>query len=82
MRESRTPGSARGAGSNSRPYRNSRDRNLIPGADAVHLAEGNTTKCFHPDLVGIQVRALERLGTEHAVVVLSLIHISEPTRPY
>ena len=22
----------------------SRDRNLIPGADAVHLAEGNTTK--------------------------------------
>lgn len=24
---------------------------------------------FHPDLVGIQVRALERLGTEHALVV-------------
>jgi anthranilate phosphoribosyltransferase len=24
---------------------------------------------FHPDLVGIQVRALERLGTEHAMVV-------------
>ncbi len=24
---------------------------------------------FHPDLVGIQVRALERLGTNHAVVV-------------
>lgn len=24
---------------------------------------------FHPDLVGIQVRALERLGVEHAVVV-------------
>jgi len=24
---------------------------------------------FHPDLVGIQVRALERLGAEHAVVV-------------
>jgi anthranilate phosphoribosyltransferase len=24
---------------------------------------------FHPDLVGIQVRALHRLGTEHAVVV-------------
>jgi hypothetical protein len=23
----------------------SRDRNLIPGADAVHLAESNTTKC-------------------------------------
>ena len=28
VRESRTPGSARGAGSNSRPYRNSRDRYL------------------------------------------------------
>ena len=24
---------------------------------------------FHPDLVGIQVRALERLGTDHAMVV-------------
>jgi len=24
---------------------------------------------FHPDLVGIQVRALQRLGTEHAIVV-------------
>jgi anthranilate phosphoribosyltransferase len=24
---------------------------------------------FHPDLVGIQVRALQRLGTDHAVVV-------------
>jgi len=24
---------------------------------------------FHPDLVGIQVRALERLGTDHALVV-------------
>ncbi|MGE0498634.1 MAG: anthranilate phosphoribosyltransferase [Ramlibacter sp.] len=24
---------------------------------------------FHPDLVGIQIRALQRLGTEHAVVV-------------
>jgi len=24
---------------------------------------------FHPDLVGIQVRALQRLGTEHAMVV-------------
>ena len=24
---------------------------------------------FHPDLVGIQVRALQRLGAEHAVVV-------------
>ena len=24
---------------------------------------------FHPDLVGIQIRALQRLGTEHALVV-------------
>ena len=24
---------------------------------------------FHPDLVGIQVRALQRLGAEHALVV-------------
>ena len=24
---------------------------------------------FHPDLVGIQVRALQRLGAEHAMVV-------------
>jgi anthranilate phosphoribosyltransferase len=24
---------------------------------------------FHPDLVGIQIRALERLGAEHAIVV-------------
>jgi retron-type reverse transcriptase len=42
VRESRTPGSARGARSNSRPYRNSRDRDQILGADAVRLAEGNT----------------------------------------
>jgi hypothetical protein len=41
VRESRTPGSARGAGSNSRPYRNSHDRPLILGADAVPQAEGN-----------------------------------------
>jgi hypothetical protein len=42
VRESRTPGSARGAGSNSRPYRNSHDSPLIPGADAVLRVEGNT----------------------------------------
>jgi hypothetical protein len=42
VRESRTPGSARGAGSNSRPYRNSREINLDSGADAVCWAEGNT----------------------------------------
>jgi hypothetical protein len=44
VRESRTPGSARGAGRNSRPYRNSHDSLLIPGADAVPMAEGNTSE--------------------------------------
>ena len=42
VRESRTPGSARGAGSNSRPYRNSRDRSQIPDADTVTDVEGHT----------------------------------------
>jgi anthranilate phosphoribosyltransferase len=32
---------------------------------------------FHPDLVGIQVRALERLGAEHAIVVHGLEGIDE-----
>ena len=31
---------------------------------------------FHPDLVGIQVRALERLGAEHALVVDGLDEVS------
>ena len=34
-------------------------------ADAPNILLG----VFHPDLVGIQVRALQRLGAEHAVVV-------------
>ena len=34
-------------------------------ADAPNILMG----VFHPDLVGIQVRALQRLGAEHAVVV-------------
>ena len=34
-------------------------------ADAPHILMG----VFHPDLVGIQVRALQRLGAEHALVV-------------
>jgi len=36
VRESRTPGSARGAGSNSRPYRNSRDRSLSRVSTPFH----------------------------------------------
>src|SRR5271157_166545 len=40
VRESRTPGSVRGAGRNPCPYRDSREIVVIPGADAVHLSEG------------------------------------------
>ena len=38
---------------------------LTNPADAPHILMG----VFHPDLVGIQVRALQRLGAAHAVVV-------------
>jgi anthranilate phosphoribosyltransferase len=38
---------------------------LTNPADAPNILMG----VFHPDLVGIQVRALHRLGAEHAVVV-------------
>ena len=38
---------------------------LTNPAGARHILLG----VFHPDLVGIQVRALQRLGAEHAVVV-------------
>jgi anthranilate phosphoribosyltransferase len=38
---------------------------LTNPAGAPHILMG----VFHPDLVGIQVRALERLGAEHAIVV-------------
>ena len=38
---------------------------LTNPADAPNILMG----VFHPDLVGIQVRALQRLGTEHALVV-------------
>jgi len=38
---------------------------LTNPADAPNILLG----VFHPDLVGIQVRALQRLGAEHAVVV-------------
>jgi anthranilate phosphoribosyltransferase len=38
---------------------------LTNPAGAPHILMG----VFHPDLVGIQVRALERLGAEHALVV-------------
>jgi anthranilate phosphoribosyltransferase len=38
---------------------------LTNPADAPNILMG----VFHPDRVGLQVRALQRLGTEHAVVV-------------
>jgi anthranilate phosphoribosyltransferase len=38
---------------------------LTNPASAPHILMG----VFHPDLVGIQVRALERLGARHALVV-------------
>ena len=38
---------------------------LTNPADAPNILMG----VFHPDLVGIQVRALQRLGAEHALVV-------------
>jgi anthranilate phosphoribosyltransferase len=38
---------------------------LTNPAEAPHILMG----VFHPDLVGIQVRALEKLGAKHAVVV-------------
>jgi anthranilate phosphoribosyltransferase len=38
---------------------------LVNPADAPNILMG----VFHPDLVGIQVRALQRLGAEHALVV-------------
>ncbi|MFI5447628.1 anthranilate phosphoribosyltransferase [Polaromonas sp. UC242_47] len=38
---------------------------LTNPADAPNILMG----VFHPDLVGIQIRALQRLGTEHALVV-------------
>src|SRR5689334_6853273 len=38
---------------------------LTNPADAPHILMG----VFHPDLVGIQVRALQRLGAKHALVV-------------
>jgi len=38
---------------------------LTNPADAPNILMG----VFHPDLVGIQVRALQRLGSEHALVV-------------
>jgi anthranilate phosphoribosyltransferase len=38
---------------------------LTNPAGAPHILMG----VFHPDLVGIQIRALQRLGAEHALVV-------------
>ena len=44
MRESRTPGSVRGAGGNSRPYRDSRDSGVVPSADTFQIVEGNIAR--------------------------------------
>ena len=41
MRESRTPGSVRGALSNERPYRDSRESQIIQGADVLIPTEGD-----------------------------------------
>ncbi len=38
---------------------------LTNPADAPNILMG----VFHPDLVGIQVRVLQRLGAQHALVV-------------
>ncbi len=46
---------------------------LINPAGAPNILMG----VFHPDLVGIQVRALQRLGAEHAVVVYGRDGIDE-----
>jgi anthranilate phosphoribosyltransferase len=43
--------------------------NILGPADQPGGAPNILMGVFHPDLVGIQVRALQRLGTEHAVVV-------------
>jgi len=46
---------------------------LTNPADAPNILMG----VFHPDLVGIQVRALQRLGAEHALVVYGKDGIDE-----
>jgi anthranilate phosphoribosyltransferase len=46
---------------------------LTNPADAPNILMG----VFHPDLVGIQVRALQRLGAEHAVVVYGMDGMDE-----
>ena len=60
------PAMKRGAGRRSSACaRSSTSSGRSPPADAPNILMG----VFHPDLVGIQVRALQRLGAEHAVVV-------------
>ena len=54
VRESRTPGSARGAGSNSRPYRNSHDRSLSRVPTLFHLRKATR--------MGASTQALVRPG--------------------
>ncbi len=46
---------------------------LTNPADAPNILMG----VFHPDLVGIQVRALQRLGAEHALVVFGRDELDE-----
>jgi anthranilate phosphoribosyltransferase len=46
---------------------------LTNPANAPHMLMG----VFHPDLVGIQVRVLERLGLKHALVVYGLDGLDE-----
>ena len=51
-------------------------RMLKAGADKVGI---NSAAIFNPNFVK---EAAERFGSQCIVVALSLIHISEPTRPY
>ncbi|HME83690.1 MAG TPA: hypothetical protein VKG91_03855, partial [Roseiarcus sp.] len=58
VRESRTPGSVRGAGRNPCPYRDSRESLKVSGADVVRITEGDmdgrvSRSFFLPDTVSV-----------------------------